>query len=89
MPESLPHSELVERVRAGLPFGSINDPNDSNGAYAALSELEEQLEAHRNALDSIVNARSYVNAGGYVVTGDEAQELAIKRAGDLLFQARD
>lgn len=49
--EHKPHQELVERVRAGLPFGSVNDPNSDTGAYAALSELEEQLEATRELLN--------------------------------------
>jgi hypothetical protein len=67
-------------------------------ALDALRYLEEQLETTQRilveerrwreeiqaALDAIVNAKSFVGAGGYAFTGDEAQELAIKRAADLV-----
>lgn len=66
------HSELVERVRAGLPFGSVNDPNSDTGAYAALSDLEEQLETLRDA------AQALMDYGSYDTTDPSPQATALR-----------
>lgn len=91
---------LVQIIRHALYRGHQVDSEswDWQPADTALTDLEEQLETTqrilveerrwreetRAALDAIVNAKSFVNSGGYAVTGDEAQELAIKRAADLV-----
>lgn len=58
-----------------LAAGKINDK-----LWQDFKRVEADRDALAQALNAIVNAKSYVNAGGYAVTADEARDLAIERA---------
>ena len=70
----------IARMVTAAPYEVPMNPGPSTKIARALLDLEEQLEALREAALAVCNATSYVTDDGRVVTGDVALD---ERVADL------